>query len=60
MNPFSAALELMEQITTNTWDRDFRLRVMDLTDRLVAEVPVYELFCDISEDAVECLGGFFK
>ena len=55
MNPFSAALELMEQITTNTWDRDFRLRVMDLTDRLIAEVPVYELFCDISEDAVECL-----
>ena len=46
---------LMEQITVNTWDSGFQMRVMDELERLIEEIPVYELECDISEDAVICL-----
>lgn len=37
-----------------TEDEDSAGRVMELADQLLAQVPVYELECDISEDAVRC------
>lgn len=52
---FQAVREVMEQITINSWDRDFQIRVMDNLDSLLQEVPVYRLECDISEEAVICL-----
>ena len=52
---FSALREVMEQITINTWDREFQLKVMDQLEVLFEEIPVYMLECDISEDAVKCL-----
>ena len=52
---FSALREVMEQITINTWDREFQLKVMDQLEVLLGEIPVYMLECDISEDAVKCL-----
>ena len=55
MDPFRAVMEVMGQITTNTWDRQFRMKVISLAEQLIREVPVYELFCDVSEGAVECL-----
>lgn len=47
--------KIMAQITINMWNMDFQLKAMDLIDELVSEVPVYELGCDISEEAVKCL-----
>jgi len=47
--------EVMSQITINSWDRGFQMKVMDLLEQLLADVPVYVLECDISEEAVACL-----
>lgn len=52
---FQAVREVMEQITINSWDRDFQIKVMDHMDCMLREVPIYRLECDISEDAVKCL-----
>lgn len=52
---FQAVREIMEQITINSWDGAFQMRVMDNLEQLIQEVPIYRLECDISEQAVECL-----
>ena len=52
---FQAMREVMEQITINTWDREFQIRVMDQLEKLLNEIPVYRLECNISEEAVKCL-----
>ena len=52
---FQAVREIMEQITINSWNTDFQIKVMDQLEQLIQEVPVYRLECDISEQAVECL-----
>ena len=50
-----ALREVMEQITINTWDREYQMKAMDQIEQLLQEVPIYRLECDISEDAVRCL-----
>lgn len=50
-----ALREVMEQITINTWDSEFQIKVLDQLEILLKEVPVYCLQCNISEDAVKCL-----
>lgn len=52
---FQAVRELMEQITVNTWNSEFQMKVMDNLELLLQEVQVFRLECDISEAAVECL-----
>ena len=55
MKGLKAMREVMEQITINMWDREFLTKVMDQLDKLLQEVPIYRMECDISEDAVRCL-----
>ena len=31
------------------------MKVISLTEQLIREVPVYELFCEVSKGAVKCL-----
>ena len=50
-----AIQKLMAQITINMWNAEFQMKAMDLIEKLISEVPVYELGCDISEEAVRCL-----
>lgn len=52
---FEAAQKLMAQITINMWNTEFQMKAMDRIEELIAEVPMYELGCDISEEAVRCL-----
>ena len=52
---FQAMREVMEQITVNSWDTEFQIKVMDQLEILLSEVPVYRLECDMSENAVKCL-----
>lgn len=52
---FALIQKLMAQITINMWNPEFQMKAMDLIEQLVGEVSVYELGCDISEEAVECL-----
>lgn len=55
MKGMAAFREVVAQITINSWDREFQLKAMDMIERLLGEVPVYLLECDISEEAVRCL-----
>lgn len=50
-----AMKKLIAQITMNMWNTKFQMKAMDLIQELIVEVPVYELECDISEEAVKCL-----
>lgn len=47
--------ELLPQITVNTWNSVCQLKAMDNIEDLINNIDVYELFCDISPEAVECL-----
>lgn len=55
-----ALKQIMSQITINYWDTSFQMKAMDLIEDLMKEIPVYELGCDISEQAVECLEKVLK
>lgn len=55
LQPIEAFSQLYTQITVNTWNRTFVQRNMDLIENLIAQVPVYHLACNISENAVTCL-----
>lgn len=50
-----AVKKLMSQITINMWNSEFQMQALDLIQDIVMNVPVYELGCNISEDAVKCL-----
>lgn len=55
LRPAEAFTSLYGQITMNRWDKDVMTENLDLLERLVGNVPVYHLACDISEKAVETL-----
>lgn len=55
LSPMQAFAQLYSQITVNQWNRDFVQRTVELIEDLVAHVPVWQLTCDISENAVQCL-----
>lgn len=55
MTGLEALRLVMEQITINGWNGEFQMRVMDLLEDLLNKVPIYQLECDISEEAVRCL-----
>ena len=52
---FEAVQKLMSQITINMWNAKFQMKAMDKIEEIVAEIPMYDLGCDISEEAVKCL-----
>lgn len=47
--------EVFAQLTVNNWNTDFKRTVIDNTELLLNDIEVYELYCDISENAVKCL-----
>ncbi len=47
--------EVFAQLTVNNWNPDFKRTVIDNTESLLNEIEVYELYCDISENAVKSL-----
>lgn len=51
----NAVKKLLSQITMNMWNMEFQMKAIDYIEQLAAEVPMYEMGCDISESAVECL-----
>ena len=55
LSPMRAFSQIYSQITVNRWNRAANLRVMELVEELVAEVPVYHLACTMNETAVEAL-----
>lgn len=57
LSPRQAFTRLYVQITINQWSPSFVEKAIDLISDLIEKVPVYELTCNISEDAVKCLEG---
>lgn len=55
LSPIQAFTLLFEQITINKWNRNFVKNAIDCIENLVKYVSVYQLTCDISEEAVACL-----
>ena len=55
LSPFRAFTLLYAQITINQWNKEFVQRAIDEIEDLIKQVPVWQLTCDISENAVECL-----
>ncbi|MCI5648171.1 MAG: hypothetical protein MR332_01865 [Fusicatenibacter sp.] len=55
LSPIQAFTELYAQITINQWNRVFVQRAMELIEDLIGQVPVYQLTCNMTEDAVRCL-----
>lgn len=47
--------KILSEITVNTWNSEFQMKIFELLEKLTAEVPVYRLSCNISEEAVQCL-----
>lgn len=50
--PGAAAIGLFMEQTARSKDRDHMNRVMDMINRVLSEVPVYKLSCNMTEDAV--------
>ncbi len=57
MTGAEAVKKLYSQMTVNMWNPSFQMRCMDMLLQLTAEIPVFSLECNISEDAVTCLEG---
>ena len=55
LSPVQAFTQLYSQITVNQWNKEFVQRAVELIEDLVAQVHVWQLTCDISEEAVQCL-----
>lgn len=55
LHPARAFAQLYTQITANRWNQAAHLRTIGLIEQLVGQVPVFELGCTISQQAVECL-----
>ncbi|MDR1891971.1 MAG: hypothetical protein LBQ48_03045 [Oscillospiraceae bacterium] len=45
--------QLVTQVSRPYYDRDIGIRVLDAAQRLVTELPIYLLTCNISQNAVE-------
>lgn len=52
---FQAFTLLYSQITINQWNKAFVQQAISEIEDLISQVPVWQLTCDISENAVKCL-----
>lgn len=55
LSPGKAFGQIYPQITINQWNPEFVQTAMNGIEDLILQVPVWELTCDISEGAVQCL-----
>lgn len=55
LSAVQAFTQLYTQITINQWNREFVQSAMEDIEDLIGNVPVWQLTCDISENAVRCL-----
>lgn len=55
LSPVQAFSQLYSQVTVNQWNHEFVMCAMDIIEDLIRQVPVYQLTCDMTENAVKCL-----
>ncbi len=51
--PGIKAFKLFMEQTVRPGDKELAVKNLDIVNRVLTEIPVYEMFCDISEDAVK-------
>jgi len=49
----NSIFNLMSQISRPFYDENLGLKTMDTIDRLVQSIPIYQLYCNVSHEAVE-------
>lgn len=57
LSPLQAFTRLYAQFTINQWSSSFVQRAITELEELIKQVPVYQLTCNMTEDAVECLSA---
>ena len=55
LSPIEAFRQLYPQVTVNQWNPEFVQAAMKGIEDLIMQIPVWQLTCDISEEAVQCL-----
>ena len=55
LSPREAFRQLYPQVTVNQWNPEFVQAAINGIEDLILQVPVWQLICDISEEAVQCL-----
>ena len=55
LSPIQAFSALYSQITINQWNKDYVQKAIENIENLIKQIPVWQLTCDISEEAVQCL-----
>ena len=55
LSPIEAFRQLYPQVTVNQWNPEFVQAAINGIEDLILQVPVWQLTCDISEEAVQCL-----
>lgn len=55
LSPVQAFLLLYAQITINQWNSSFVQRAITDLEELIEQVPVYQLTCNMTQDAVQCV-----
>lgn len=53
--PFEAFRQIYPQVTVNQWNPEFVQNAISGIEDLILQVPVWQLTCDMTEDAVKCL-----
>ncbi len=55
LSPMQAFTQMYGQITINQWNPVFVSKAVEKIEDLVSSVPVFQLTCDMTEGAVQCL-----
>ena len=55
LSPAKAFRQLYPQMTINQWNPEFIQAAINGIENLILQVPVWQLTCDMTEDAVKCL-----
>lgn len=57
LSPAEAFRQLYPQVTVNQWSSEFVQAAMNGIEDLIMQIPVWQLTCDMTEEAVQCLEG---
>ena len=57
LSPIEAFRQLYPQVTVNQWSSEFVQAAMNGIEDLIMQIPVWQLTCDMTEEAVQCLEG---
>ena len=57
---FEKTKRLIKEITINFYNQDYVNHYFEFIDQLINDIPIINLTCTISEEAVDCLDNYLK